>query len=116
MPRLNRSGKITMLRVHAVGTAFGPNTDKIDVEAVFQVEGVQGSFGFQLRNDANAVANRGMLDLLRDAFERSIPVTFDYDVPVGKSNGIAMRVWLKAPTGPVVGGLVSTTRAVVDPG
>lgn len=101
-----------MLRVHAVGSGFGPNTDKIDVEAVFQVEGVAGSFGLQLRNDGNAIANRGMLDLLRDAFERSIPVTFEAEVPAGKTNGIADRVWLKAPTGPVVGGPVSTTRAV----
>jgi hypothetical protein len=65
------------LRVHAVGTAFGRNSDQIDVEAVFQV---------------------------------------DYDVPAGKTNGVAMRVWIKAPTGPVVGGPVSTTRAVVDRG
>jgi hypothetical protein len=64
--RLQASGRITMLRVHDVGTKFGPPTDQIDVEVVITLNTESGkAFGFQLRNDANRPARQGMLDLLR---------------------------------------------------
>ena len=51
---LQSSGRITFLRVHDVGTGFGPPSDFIDVEVVVQINTKPGeSFGFQLRNDAN---------------------------------------------------------------
>jgi hypothetical protein len=36
---LNASGKISLLRVHDRGTAYGPPTDRIDVEVVMQFVG-----------------------------------------------------------------------------
>jgi hypothetical protein len=118
MPLLNGSGKITMLRAHVVGSAFGPPSDRIDVEVVFQVDTIANtSFGFQLRNDGNVHANRAMFDLLRDAFERSLRVTFDYEIGEGKRNGLAIRVWLTAATRPGRPGRVEgVDRVVINPG
>ena len=76
------NGKITFLRVHDVGTGFGPPSDSIDVEVVIQLNGnTTESFGFQLRNDNNRAARQGMLDLLRDAFNNNWTVAIDYDIP-----------------------------------
>ena len=53
------SGKLTMLRVHEVGTGYGPPPDFIDVEVVFKVDSRPGmAFGFQLRNDDNLPARQ----------------------------------------------------------
>jgi hypothetical protein len=81
---LQDTGKVTMLRVHEVGTAFGPPSDRIDVEVVFWLNRAVGepglSFGFQLRNDDNGLAHQGMLDVLRDAFSNNWTVTTDYEI------------------------------------
>ena len=94
---LQRQGKVTFLRVHDVGTKFGPPGDQIDVEVVFQLDSAPGkSFGFQVRNDSNRAARQGMLDLLRDAFNRGWTVIADFDIPdpVNDNNGVAIRVAL----------------------
>jgi hypothetical protein len=92
---LQSSGKITFLRVHDVGTAFGPPTDRIDVEAVIQIDTRPGqSFGFQVRDDGQRAARQGMLDLLRDAFNNNWTVTIDYFIEPGKNNGVIIRVAL----------------------
>ena len=89
------TGKITFLRVHDVGTGFGPPSDAIDVEVVIQLDSRPGqSFGFQLRGDANRAARQGMLDLLRDAFNNNWNVTIDYDIFPPKQNGVIIRVAL----------------------
>ncbi len=89
------SGKITMLRVHDVGTKYGPASDKIDVEVVIKLNTEAGkSFGFQLRNDNNSLAREGMLSLLKDAFTNNWTVWIDYDVDPRKSNGVIIRVWV----------------------
>src|SRR5271169_6754798 len=76
---VENKGRITFLRVHDVGTGFGPPTDFLDVEVVIQLDSQPGkSFGFQLRNDNNRPARDGMLDLLRDAFANNFPVLIDY--------------------------------------
>jgi hypothetical protein len=41
---LQSSGKITFLRVHDVGTAFGPPSDRIDVEVVVHLNTRPGEF------------------------------------------------------------------------
>jgi hypothetical protein len=89
------SGKMTLLRVHEVGSGFGPPTDQIDVEVVFRLAqtGTQ-SYGFQLRDDSRRFARQGMLDLLRDAFNYQWTVTTDYEIAEGKQNGVSIRVWL----------------------
>jgi hypothetical protein len=85
-------GKITFLRVHDVGTKYGPPTDQIDVEVVIQLDSKPGkAFGFQLRDDENEGAHRGMLDLLRDAFNQDRRIRIDY-VRTGLRNGLILRV------------------------
>lgn len=92
---LNVSGRIAVLRVHDVGTKYGPPADQIDVEVVVTLQNQPGkAYGFQLRGDGNAQARRAMLDLLRDAFVANIPVSMDANVAPGKNNAVVIRVWL----------------------
>lgn len=95
MALINFRGRLTMLRVHDVGTKFGPPADQIDAEVVFALDTQQGrAFGFTLRNDANGAAHRGMLALLQSGFDHNWFVSTDADVPTGKNNGLSIRVWL----------------------
>jgi hypothetical protein len=81
--------------VHDVGTKYGPHWDQIDVEVVFRLDtDPNRAFGFQLRDDANGAAHKGMLDLLRTAYKRNTPVTIDYTP--GWSNGVVLRARLGA--------------------
>ena len=92
------SGYITMLRVHDVGTGFGPGSDFLDGEVVIRLDSQEGnSFGFQLRDDGNRPAREGMLGLLRDAFNHDWIVTVDYWLEPDKTNGEIIRVWLTKP-------------------
>lgn len=92
------SGQLSLLRVHDVGTMYGPPTDQIDVEVVLQFVGRPAdAFGFQLRTDSEQPARSGMLDLLRDGFNNNWIVSVDYDAPAGHHNGVLMRVWLTKP-------------------
>jgi hypothetical protein len=98
--QLNATGKITMLRVHDLGTGYGPPSDYIDVEAVVSVDSQPGkAFGFQLRNDQFLPDRQGMLDLLRDAFANNYIAHIDYIVSPGNTNNfVLMRTWItKAP-------------------
>jgi hypothetical protein len=89
---LAAEGKLTLLRVHELGTGFGPPSDQIDGEVVIRLDTEPGrAFGFQLRDDANEGAHRSMLDLLRDAFNREFRVRIDY-LRTGINNGLALRV------------------------
>lgn len=72
-------GRITMLRVHDLGTAYGPPEDRIDAEVVIWLDTEPDkAFGFQLRDDANRPAAEGMLKLLRDAFNHGRRVRIDF--------------------------------------
>ncbi len=89
---LGAEGKVTLLRVHDVGTGYGPPTDFIDVEVVMWLDTMPGrAFGFQLRNDDKKNVGRGMLNLLRLAFNSGRSVHIDY-VRTGFRNGIIVRV------------------------
>jgi hypothetical protein len=89
---LRAEGKLIFLRTHDVGTKFGPPTDQLDVEVVVRLDSDPSrAFGFQLRPDADEVANRGMLDELRTAFVASSPVRLDYR-RTGVNNGLILRV------------------------
>jgi len=99
--RSQATGKITMLRVHDVGTKYGPANDQIDTEVVIHLNTQSGkAFGFTLRNDNNRIAHQGMLDILRDAFNFNHNVTIGYDFRLGndvrpaEKNGTIVRVWL----------------------
>ncbi len=102
MGLLQSTGKLTFLRVHDVGTAFGPPSDRIDTEVVAKLSTQpERAMGFQLRDDAKRPARQGMLDLLRDAFNHNWTVSIDYDLDAGRKNGVAIRVALqKEATGP----------------
>jgi hypothetical protein len=72
-------GKVTLLRVHDVGTGFGPPGDRLDVEVVLRLDTrPDESFGFQLRDDGNEAARRGMLDLARDSFVKDRRVRIEF--------------------------------------
>ena len=89
---LRAEGKLTFLRAHDVGTKFGPLTDQLDVEVVVRLDSEPTSaFGFQLRAGANEVANRGMLDLLRNAFNENRRIGLEYR-RTGVSSGVILRV------------------------
>lgn len=91
----NSQGKLTFLRAHDVGTAFGPPNDQLDVECVFMLDSVpQGAFGFQLRTDANGPVREAMVGLLRDAYVNNLKVSVDYFIDPGKHNGRAIRIAL----------------------
>jgi hypothetical protein len=92
---LEARGRISFLRVHDLGTGFGPPNDFLDVEAVILLDSEPGKyFGFQLRNDRNRPAREGMLRLLRDAFATNQPVTIDFFRVAGKNGGTIFRVAL----------------------
>ena len=85
-------GKPTLLRVHDAGTAYGPPGDSMDVEVVVKLDTEpQKSFGFELRSDTNEATHRGMLDTLRDAFNRNQRVQLDYTV-LGRTSHQILRV------------------------
>ncbi len=92
------SGIITLLRVHDVGTGFGPGSDFLDGEVVIRLDSHPGkAFGFQLRNDDDRPAREGMLSVLRDAFNHDWIVTIDFWLVPGKTNGRIIRVWITKP-------------------
>jgi hypothetical protein len=92
---LEQTGTITFLRVHNLGTGFGPPTDFLDVEAVIKLDSSPNdAFGFQLRNDKFRPSRQGMLDLLRDAYFHGQAVTIDYLIIPGRHNGVILRVAL----------------------
>jgi hypothetical protein len=88
------SGRILFLRIHDVGTGYGPPGDSIDTEVIFHLDTEpEKAFGFQLRNDEHEMVNRGMLNLLRHAYANNIPVLIDF-VRVSCRNGEVIRVAL----------------------
>ncbi|GIE95481.1 tyrosinase family protein [Paractinoplanes rishiriensis] len=91
--RLQATGRLSFLRVHDVGTGFGPPGDHLDVEVVVRLATVTDrAFGFTLRTDGAEAAHRGMLDVLRDAFTENRPVRLEYDQPFGGTSGVLVRV------------------------
>lgn len=95
MKLLETKGKLSLLRVHEESSKYGPASDLIDVEVVIKfINDNERAFGFQLRNNSKLVAQQGMLDLLRDAFNYNWDVTINYLIPEGKKNGTIVRTWL----------------------
>lgn len=95
------SGKISFIRINEVGSGYGPNNDRIDSEVIIKfVNNTDMAFGFQLRNDNNSLVHQGMLDLLRDAFDKDYKVTIDFtarkgnDVRPPDKNGEIIRLWI----------------------
>jgi hypothetical protein len=88
------TGRVTMLRVHDLGTGYGPSNDFLDGEVVIHLDHGTMGLGFQLRNDGNLPVNRAMLDLLHDAFRNDWTVVIHYWILPGKNNGEIYRVIL----------------------
>lgn len=96
MARLRRSGQLTFLRVHELGTGFGPGNDHIDVEAVAKIDAEPNhSFGLTLRNNDALPSHEGMLGLLRDGLVHELDTTVEYDIGEQRNNGILVRVELR---------------------
>jgi hypothetical protein len=101
------SGKVTLVRVHDVGTGYGAAPDFIDVEAVFWLDSQPGrAFGFQLRNvnpqgkdERQEVARKAMFDLLLESFRNDWKVTVEFnrptpnDIVTDAKNGTVIRLW-----------------------
>ena len=78
--------------MHDVGTGYGPPSDFLDVEVIVQLDTQSDqSFGFQLRNDDDEAARRGMLDVLRSAFNAGSTVRIEF-VNTGSANSEMIRV------------------------
>jgi photosystem II stability/assembly factor-like uncharacterized protein len=77
---LSVRGRIVLLRVHDVGTGYGPPIDFIDGEVVVRLDSDRrNAFGFQLRPGAAEARNAAMLAGLRSAVARHVPVTIEYE-------------------------------------
>lgn len=89
---INIKDKIIFLRVHDVGTGYGPPTDPIDAEVIIKLKNQpERAFGFQLRAGTNEITHRRMLDTLRDAFNNGHEISIDY-IGTGPQNGTIFRV------------------------
>jgi hypothetical protein len=72
-------GRVTLLRVHEVGSGYGPPDDQLDAEVIVWLDSQpEKAFGFQLRMDEARASAQGKLDLLRDAFDRSARVRLEF--------------------------------------
>jgi hypothetical protein len=91
------TGRLTFLRAHDVGTAFGDASNRLDGEVVLQLDDAPGmSFGFELRDDPEESARREMLDLLRSAFTQNRDVdTSAADTRSAPQVGVVIRVALR---------------------
>ena len=108
-------GKLAFLRVHEVGSGFGPPSDFIDVEVVLRGQGK----GWRIlvapcATTNNRFAHAGMLDLLRDAFNQDTVIEIEYLVDpgeFGKVNGTILRVTRRHTTpGPAKSPVKRKTR------
>jgi hypothetical protein len=85
-------GRVELLRVHDVGTGFGPPHDQLDAEVIVQLDTEpEKAFGFQLRTGAAQRVAAGMLGLLRDAFGRDRRVRLEF-IRTGCRTGRVLRV------------------------
>jgi PhoD-like phosphatase len=91
---LRASGRVALLRVHDVGTGYGPPADRIDGEIIVELDThPDQAFGCTLREDEDEEAHRKMLATLRAALRRGDNVTLDYR-RTGRRNGQLLRVIL----------------------
>ena len=89
------SGTVSLLRIHDIGTGYGPPGDELDVEVIVRLDSEPvRAFGFQLRDDAHRAVREGMLSLLRDAFNNDWTVTINYYSEPGRNNSFLFRVWV----------------------
>ena len=86
------TGKITLLRVHDVGTGYGPPYDQLDAEVIVWLDTEPDkAFGFQLRQDSETPAAKGKLKVLRDCFNADRRVRLEF-TRTGCRSGQILRV------------------------
>jgi hypothetical protein len=84
-------GRIKLLRVHAHGTGYGPPAYRLHGDCVVKLDSEPGTvLGLDL-SGANAPAAKGMLDLLRVAFQNRTLVKLEYQA-VNALGGQVIRV------------------------
>ncbi|MGS0527954.1 hypothetical protein ACU8V7_24975 [Zobellia nedashkovskayae] len=92
---ISSQGKVGLLRVNEVGSGYGPAYDNLNAEVIFQLEGINDkTFGFKLKSGESSEVNKGMLNLLREAFKSDKEVLVDYK-RTGCQNLEVLRAVLK---------------------
>jgi hypothetical protein len=85
-------GRIALLRVHDVGTRYGPPHDELDAEVIVWLDSEpEKAFGFKLRTGSDQRVASGMLDVLRDTFNRDVRVRLEF-IRTGCRTGRIVRV------------------------
>jgi len=85
-------GKITSIRLHDVGTGYGPPNDRLDADVIVLVDNLPNMvLGFQLRKGQQAAQQRALLKTLRYAFQKDLSVRIVYK-RTGFRIGIIQRV------------------------
>ncbi len=86
------SGRVSMLRVHEVGSGYGPDTDPTPGEVIVQLDTEPArTFGLPLRNDREEAVGVAQLELLRSSLEKGFPIHIEYEV-VGPTGASVVRV------------------------
>ena len=86
------TGLITLLRVHEIGTGFGPPDDFLDAEVIVMLDSEpEKAFGFQLRDGSKLPKAQGQLKLLRDAFNANRRIRLEF-IRTGCRTGQIVRV------------------------
>jgi hypothetical protein len=86
------TGRIAVLRIHELGTGFGPPSDSIDAELIVQLDSEPGkAFGVQLRNNGDLPVAEGFLTLLQQAFKTDRIIRIEF-VRSGCRTGHILRV------------------------
>lgn len=90
-------GVVTFLRVHDVGTGYGPSNDFLDAEVIVSLDSTPDKrFGFQLRSNDNQLVAQAMLNMLQQAYDRGYRIRLEYFQEPGKTNNRLFRViWFK---------------------
>ncbi len=87
------TGRVTMLRVNNLGTGYGGGNEWLDVEVVLTLDTAPTrAFGFQLRQDTDALVHTEMLEALQEAYEFDDRVTVEFIPTAGGQNGTAVRL------------------------
>ena len=91
---ITKVGTINYLRVHEVGTGYGPPNDHLDADVIVRFDGDEPrAYGFKLRNNDGLPVAQAMFALLQDAFNAGTPVTIDFAEVDGHNNHELIRVW-----------------------
>ncbi len=79
------SGKITLFRAQTKGLEIGPANDRLDAEVLVTLDSEKDKvFGIRLHEDEPSA--REMIEILREAYLRNLPVTIQTPLTPGRKN------------------------------